>query len=683
MRPITLLLFALALLSVLPLGVPRGTLAAASPAVQPLQKSTLPYTWTVSRGTGGSYTIPLAQQFLSYSFYPNGTLTYNGFKVRSFQAKWGSLAANMPLPFTSLQYNSTFVEYVLNMTVLGNSMSLVTSYRQISGTDNLLVTLSGTLSAAGFVSESFTGSGRKIWQNQTLTWGAAGYDWSDSKAQSPVFDNATNTVTWATPGNFKVDPVTLGTSGLGVDLVNDPTRGVFTTSTGIIFVFWCNSASQKWLYYSSSPDGGTTWTALNTTYTLGSCQNYSTWYDGTYLYLVDPASQTGCINSTSQVCLITGTVSGGTISFGSWQLVGIGAALGSGPTSVTTDSNGNIWIAIAACCNTMSVAKCTCTGQAAWVAASGFPATFGVQTPHSLAVTLDPLTGGKMALLYGTASTGLNMSASSGGASFNSFVVSADSLTSAATLGDGFSSVAVQDDVYVVEQVDNPTRSIRADVYRYQSNSWDQSVLLDDRSGISTGRLDPVISYDQTSKTFYAFWSHGQGVLWYATLPLTGQWASPQQFISGENNFVQLNANLATSYYAASTAPFLVGRDTVPVVWEVFGSGSSCTCNIRYQGLYVNVVPQTPLQQQSTSPFPPFQFNTTTFTIPVIGLNVTLPVQLANQNSLLLLLAVPGVVLVSANWRELRDFKNTSLIRTMPLAKRRTRSEDDERQSLI
>jgi hypothetical protein len=663
-KPFSILLLTISLLMILPFGLPSMA-TGSTPTQQLLQSSSLPYTWTLSRGPVTSYTLPVGPQYVAYTFYPNGTVRYNGFSVRTLSARWGSVLSNMTLPFTNLRYNSTVVEYVLNMTVAVNSLSLVVSYRQIPGTVNLLVSFSGTLSAAGILSQQFAGSGRKQLSGQALMWGAAGYDWSDSKAQSPSFNNVTSTVTWNTPASFKIDPFTLGTSAQSTANLYPSQRKIFVTSTGVIYVAWYDGSVEN---YASSADTGVTWSAP-TVLTQCDGTQFSMWFDGTYVYQICGGTTANalCGATSNQVCWRTGTLtgSGTSITWNSWAVAAIGgnasgASAGSGGDSIASDTNGNIWITGQAFGNTGVINECACTGSSSvWTNATGFPQNLCTSPAGGPCfnpwTTLLPLTGGKMAIVFSGFGGNWNINATVwNGSSFTTDVWNADpegqpaSLTSIAA-----SSVAVADDVWTAYL--DSSGNIVSDVYHYASNSWDtaQTIVT---SSLSTDAPYPTLSYDAATKTFYAFWLlRSTQTIYLATHGLTGaSWSPAQSWITNiniPNSAANLQHEVITSYNLAPTANILQGRDLAPVVYEEThtSGGTTCTgnaCDVRYQGLLVNVAPPGS-QQPSSGTTAASLFQTTTVNLPLIG-SVTLPAQLVSQNALLILLVFPAVLLISS-----------------------------------
>lgn len=91
-----------------------------------------------------------------------------------------------------------------------------------------------------------------------------GFDWSDSKPLNPVFDKATNSLTYAVGSSFTIDPVTVGTSNSYVAMRTD-SDGQICYSQGRTWLFWFDGSNFA---YSSSSDG-VNWATKQTVPTQG------------------------------------------------------------------------------------------------------------------------------------------------------------------------------------------------------------------------------------------------------------------------------------------------------------------------------------------------------------------------------------------------------------------------------
>ncbi|OLD02464.1 MAG: hypothetical protein AUJ07_08725 [Crenarchaeota archaeon 13_1_40CM_3_53_5] len=617
------LVFLLLLGSILgSLHVPNKLVLSEAHAVsQPLISSSTVYAWHLINPQS-SNRIPLTKS-VDYLFYPDGRVNYvnsNGgnMTLLPLSAKWGSLPANVTLPFTGFQYNSTTVEYSLSYKFLSNNLTLnVIFSRMPQDNFNLDVRFTGTLSALGALALSFHGTGARRSDSTTIHFGSVGFDWSDTVALNVT--SWPNGVQWSNLTSFNIDPTTIGSTTAALPVPLGFMRGVFASSTGIIFVEYCDGTNDQ---YASSTDGGVTWSATQLVAGCTNGDNNSWWYDGGFVYFVSVESA-ACGQANYQACYKVGTVSGTTITFNSFQAVSVGYNIQLNPgwdtAIITVDSKGQIWIDVSDyLAHKSGIANCACTGQQTWVNATSFPT---VKTGTG-ASTIVPLTAGKVALVYPDSSPGPAINIQSwSGTVWNTVAGSVETTNNNLA----FSAVAVQDNILATF---SSATTLYSATYHYVSNSLDASTQI-------IGSFEyPALTYDLANQRFYLFYIDTNNI--YYTSYGTG-WSDIKLWISGETILRPVELN--TAYNVPNTAPFLSGQDTAPLFWS---SGNS-PYNLRYQALLINVSPAG-----ATNPQAGFSFKTAYIKIGNWTFPYPLPVQLVQPTTIIIAVSLTLIILASS-----------------------------------
>jgi hypothetical protein len=329
-------------------------------------------------------------------------------------------------------------------------------------------------------------------------------------------------------------------------------RHTFTTNTGAIFTFYCDGTH---LAYSGSVDGGTTWTVhILSSYSCTTGAFQALWYDGAFVYYAT-GNTAVCSGTGVDVCYSVGTISGSTISFDASQSVHLfSTAETAYGVSIITDDSGNIWIAASGFNSPFdfAIAKCACSQQQTWINASSFPTSFaGTSVGNGVLV---PLTAAKIAFVYTTSNSGHVNVKSWSGSAFQTVATTTDTVSSALA----FSAVGIADNLWIVFSDGN----IQSIIYHYSTNTFDTETSVG-----TTSPAYPVLSYDTTSHTLYAFWWDGSNTINYNSnpTPLTatiGSWTGVQTLTTGE---VLSNAyDIGSAYSQAQYAGF----DLIPIVWE-------------------------------------------------------------------------------------------------------------------
>jgi RHS repeat-associated protein len=89
---------------------------------------------------------------------------------------------------------------------------------------------------------------------------ALGFDWSDSRALSPSYDHASNTLSWSVGPRFDIDPATVASTNYGAPL-SGGYEGHVCYAQGLYWVFYYDGASEG---YRTSADYGNTWSGEKT-----------------------------------------------------------------------------------------------------------------------------------------------------------------------------------------------------------------------------------------------------------------------------------------------------------------------------------------------------------------------------------------------------------------------------------
>jgi len=246
-------------------------------AAQPLVSSASPVSWTISnQAPPVRHNIPTGLDLKAsviYTFKPDGTVIFtdsvgSNMTLWPLAARWGSLLANLTLPFTSFSYNTTTVQYVLSLNVLGNTLSLTTTYSQIAGSLGLRIAYSGSLSAlTGSLGLHLSGKGNRTVGSSSVFFGAEGYDWSDTSGST--FNNSTGILSWNIPGSFKLDPLSIDASASNSCTGLGSCSATISTSTpnDLVIVYYhsgCGSAT-----YTVADTASSNWATRQPTIQIG------------------------------------------------------------------------------------------------------------------------------------------------------------------------------------------------------------------------------------------------------------------------------------------------------------------------------------------------------------------------------------------------------------------------------
>jgi len=347
---------------------------------------------------------------------------------------------------------------------------------------------------------------RIVFGDRNVDYGWIGFDWSDVIYS---FGNITETSCEDVANGKKaniyfnlgvveaghiitVDPSVVGTSASEDAIYHVCQRKSFF-SAGRFWVFYSDGTN---MVYRTSTDGST-WSSSTTVRSCGYGDDFSIWYDGTYIHYAYAPYTSGCA-----LYYRRGTPnSDGSITWSASEQTAISgnADVYIGFPNVAVDSNGYAWIAYTRTYggNTYPYVTKSGNNDGTWgTTPSGFPHQLA-STDGNWFASIIPLTSGKTLALYVTDYVTVRAKRWDG-SSWGS-----EAATSGATLyWDEFSAVAQGDDVHLV--FTDTSEDIIYTKYFYSSNSFSSETTIQDTS---TSYVSPVLSIDYDTNDLYVFWA--------------------------------------------------------------------------------------------------------------------------------------------------------------------------------
>ncbi|HZW55755.1 MAG TPA: hypothetical protein VFF30_05650, partial [Nitrososphaerales archaeon] len=342
-----------------------------------------------------------------------------------------------------------------------------------------------------------------------------GFSWADSANLNPVFNNATETLTYQVSSqNFTIDPIVVGGSSYPYATSNDY-GGHTCEAAGRYWVFYVNATNSP--VYQSSTDGSvwSTPTSFGSSGIAGNIQGgFSVYCSGANVYYA------GSSDSSLTYSFIIGQGSMGSNGAVTWSHAPYTLSTpnaGVSDPSITADSNGNVWAAVTEVypSTRLDVYKCTssesgCTYSNSLTGNAAYP-------PE-----LVPLTNGKMALLFG--GSGIVVDEYSG-TSWSSGPTTSHSVSLYYS-----SAVAIGD---TIELGASDGTNVYYYIFAYGGSSWSSGVTVGQGhyagiSGDDNNRL--VVSYISGSSVEYVY-STASGLYWSDPVIVSSSETSPE-FIS-------------------------------------------------------------------------------------------------------------------------------------------------------
>lgn len=266
---------------------------------------------------------------------------------------------------------------------------------------------------------------------------------------------------------------------------------------------WVSYEVGTQIYVRSSADSGTTWssaTKISTT-AIGQGRSFNLYFDGTYVHYV--YSTDGAL---APYYYRRGLPYGnGTIVLDAEDNTGLTSYGYFGSQSIAVDSNGFPWIAYSywsAAHGHIYAAKSS-TNDGTWTTEAGDPEAINADAHYS-STTLIPLTGGKLALLYGkTNSAQYKVYAMTwSGAAWGAITSTTSAMPTDASYEVKYSATVQGDDVYVVFLKTGTYDIIYTE---YSGSAFGAETTL--YSG-ATEWSAPVILRDTTTNNLHVFWEN-------------------------------------------------------------------------------------------------------------------------------------------------------------------------------
>jgi RHS repeat-associated protein len=509
----------------------------------------------------------------NYTVYSNGTISVKdnsgnhfGFGLAGVQAVNGNLS-------TTFLSNSTYaiLNYIVtNAGVVVSNVSIVFAERyQFCKPSGLEITIAGSenwgTANSGMISFAFSTNPTSVlndtaWfdnsptnNNSSTNPISLGFDWNNSASLNPVYSNVTNALSYIVGLNFTIDPTVIGTSTTSFATSNDYGDHV-CQANGLYWFFYGNAANTP-VYRTST--NGSSWSATKnvTTQIKTNFQGpFSMYCSGTSVYYEGSTNS----NTQSKFWWGDGTMqSNGTVTW-TYQnsVTTTNSAVKDG--SISVDSSGNVWVSEFESnpSGEIQVYKSTNLATNTW--SSKLNVTTGL-LGITYATQIVGLTSGKMALLYGGASSGhaINITEWSGTA------WSTTVTTGRSNLWMGYSSA-----VALGTTVDLATAN-RTDAifysFTYGASSWSSSTVVGEGSNVSLstdGNSLLVLSYMNSTTIQYVASSNAGGSWGVPVTVSTTQ--SSAQFLSASFS-IQSNEFLM-GWTAGASSPYNVEFMAEPAI---------------------------------------------------------------------------------------------------------------------
>jgi len=374
-----------------------------------------------------------------------------------------------------------------------------------------------------------------------------------------------------------VDPSVAGTSSSGSAIWYPFQRKCFYAN-GRFWVFYFDGTN---MVYRTSTDGST-WSSATTVRAAVGGQQFSVWFDGTYLHYAYAWA--------SSICYRRGTPnSDGTITWSAVEQTVSTTYNSAKMVMVSVDSNGYVWIGYIDYDGTYYYSYVIKSGNndGTWgTTPSGFP--YYLAKGYGL-VSPIPLTNGKMLVLWASDASPVYACRWDG----SSWGTATSTSTVVVYSGYYYSAVAQGDDVHLVF-LRNTGYDILYVKYTYSSNSFGTVTTL--QAG-ATSTSAPVISIYTATNDLYVFWAGyptSNHIYYRKYTASTGTWEAAVDWIA-ETETLTGNERLTCFYQTYSSK-----------IGLLYMTGTASPYNVKFAYLSLNTAPNAPTLN---SPAASYRFN--------------------------------------------------------------------------